>query len=80
MLIRLAEGEPQVDTRLPCLHQQVASNALIDGSRTPCHLERRERHTHKIVPPTHSENTRGHGRAPTQHSASSDETPRIWFI
>lgn len=80
MLIRLAEGEPQVETRLPCLHQQVTSNALIDGSRKPCHLERRERHTHKIVPPTHSENTRGHGRAPTQHSASSDETPRIWFI
>lgn len=79
MLIRLAEREPQVDTRLPCLHQKVTSNALIDGSRKPCHLERRERHTHKIVPLTHAEDTRsGANTAPRELGQGAARW--IWFL
>lgn len=54
ILIRLVEGEPQVETRLPCLHQLGTSNALIDGSKkNPCHLTR-EKERDKVVPPTHT--------------------------
>lgn len=46
ILIRLAEGgEPQAETRLPCLHQQGTSNALIDGSEKP--LSTARRHTER---------------------------------
>lgn len=51
ILIRLAKGEPQVETQSPFLHQQGTSNALIDGSEKTCHLPGdRQKERQKIVP------------------------------
>lgn len=65
ILIRLAEGEPQAETRLPCLHQQGASNALIDGSEKPLSAARRHTERERESSPT-AEHARTHAHTRVQ--------------
>lgn len=51
-MIRPAEGGPQAETRLPCLHQQGTSNALIDGSEKPLSAARRHTERERESSPT----------------------------
>lgn len=64
-MIRLAEGEPQAETRLPCLHQQGTSNALIDGSEKPLSAARRHTERERESSPT-AEHTRTHTHTPVR--------------
>lgn len=88
-MVRLVEGEPQVETRFPCLHQQGTSNALIDGSQKPCHLpgDRQEgkREREKVVPPPnksplHRQDTHTRLRAPKPRPARNPCLLEISFI
>lgn len=64
-MIRLAEGGPLAETRLPCLHQQGTSNALIDGSEKPLSAARRHTERERESSPT-AEHTRTHAHRPVQ--------------
>lgn len=64
-MIQLAEGQPQAETRLPCLHQQGTSNALIDGSEKPLSAARRHTERERESSPT-AEHTRTHAHTPVR--------------